>query len=211
VSANRKYFYLKLKEDFFDGEELVVLQAEPDGYLYSDILLKMYLRSLKYKGELLIANLIPYNAKTLAKVLRHNVGVVEKAVNMFQQLGLVEVLDNGAIFMKQMQQFIGKSSTEAERQKIYRKNNRENRKAIPRQSKKFLPPTLDEVKAYISEKSLNNVNPESFFEYFSEGDWYDANGKKVANWKQKILTWDKFQNKKNNREESYEDYLRGKK
>ena len=35
-------------------------------------------------------------------------------MDVFQKLGLVEVMDDGAIYMLQIQNFIGKSSTEAE-------------------------------------------------------------------------------------------------
>ena len=47
MADNKKYYYLKLKEDFFDSEEKLLLQGMKDGYLYSDILKKMKLRSLK--------------------------------------------------------------------------------------------------------------------------------------------------------------------
>ena len=50
MADNKKYYYLKLKEDFFDSDEMLLLQGMKDGYLYSDILMKMYLRSLKNEG-----------------------------------------------------------------------------------------------------------------------------------------------------------------
>ena len=53
MSDNKKYYYLKLKENFYDSEEMIILQNMPDGYLYSDILLKLYLRSLKNEGKLI--------------------------------------------------------------------------------------------------------------------------------------------------------------
>lgn len=91
-----------------------------DGYLYSNILLKLYLRSLKRDGKLMFNDTIPYSAEVLATVTRHSVGTIEKAMDVFQRLGLVEVMDDGAIYMLQIQNFIGKSSTEAERKKRYR-------------------------------------------------------------------------------------------
>ena len=53
MADNKKYYYLKLKEDFFDSDEMLLLQGMKDGYLYSDILMKMYLRSLKNEGRLM--------------------------------------------------------------------------------------------------------------------------------------------------------------
>ncbi len=120
MSDNIKYYYLKLKDNFFDTDEMIILENMQDGYLYSNILLKLYLRSLKYSGKLMFNDRIPYNSAILSQVTRHNVGVIEKAIDIFTDLGLIEVLDNGAIYMTEIQNFIGKSSTEADRKRNYR-------------------------------------------------------------------------------------------
>lgn len=120
MSDNQKYYYMRLKQDFFETEEMIILESMQDGYLYSNILLKLYLRSLKRDGKLMFNDTIPYSAEVLATVTRHSVGTIEKAMDVFQKLGLVEVMDDGAIYMLQIQNFIGKSSTEAERKKRYR-------------------------------------------------------------------------------------------
>ena len=115
AADNKRYYYLKLKENFFDSEEMIILQSMQDGYIYSDILMKLYLRSLKNNGKLMFKDVIPYTPEILATTVRHQVGTVEKALKIFKQLGLVEVLDNGAIYMMDIQNFIGESSTEADR------------------------------------------------------------------------------------------------
>lgn len=61
--------------------------------------------------------------------------------------------------------------------------------------KRFVPPTLAEVEAYVRERD-SSVDPRQFFEYFQAGNWMDSKGQKVKNWKQKLLTWEKFQPKK---------------
>lgn len=120
MSDNKKYYYLKLKEDFFDSDEMIVLQAMPDGYLYSDILMKLYLRSLKSDGRLMFRDHIPYTPQMIAPIVRHQVGTVEKAIDVLQQLNLIEVTDVGAIFMSDIQNFIGESSSEGDRKRAYR-------------------------------------------------------------------------------------------
>ena len=120
MADNKKYYYLKLKDNFFDSDEMIILESMPDGYIYSNILLKLYLRSLKYQGRLRFNDKIPFNSTMLAQVTRHSVGDVEKSIRIFNDLGLIEVLDNGAIYLADIQNFIGESSTEADRKRGYR-------------------------------------------------------------------------------------------
>lgn len=119
MAENKKYYYLKLKEGFFDSEEIKILESMKDGYIYSNILLKLYLRSLRNEGRLMYRNVIPYTPEVLATLTGHQVGTVEKALEVFKRLELIEVLDNGAIYMMDIQNFIGQSSTEADRQRAY--------------------------------------------------------------------------------------------
>lgn len=120
MADNKKYYYLKLKENFFESEEMALLEGQENGMEYSLILLKMYLRSLKGEGKLMFRNLIPYTPETLARVLRHDEGIVKEAIDIFEGMGLIEKLDGGAIFMTDIQNFIGESSTEADRKRAYR-------------------------------------------------------------------------------------------
>ena len=119
MADNKKYYYLKLKEDFFDSDELKILESMQDGYLYSNILLKLYLKSLGSSGRLMYRNVIPYTPEILATLTGHQVGTVEKALDIFKKLELIEILDNGAIYMMDIQNFIGRSSSEADRQREY--------------------------------------------------------------------------------------------
>ena len=120
MSDNKKYYYLRLKDNFFDSDELKILESMKEGYLYSNILLKLYLRSLKNDGKLVVNERIPYSADMLASVTGHQVGTIKQALSIFKDLGLIDVLDNGAIYMLDIQNFIGKGSSEADRKREYR-------------------------------------------------------------------------------------------
>ena len=113
MADNRKYYYLKLKENFFDSDSIVLLEDMKDGILYSNILLKLYLKSLKNGGKLQLDEHIPYTAQMIATLTRHQIGTVERALEIFRQLGLVEQLDSGAFYMTDIELMIGQSSTEA--------------------------------------------------------------------------------------------------
>lgn len=124
MSDNRKYYYLKLKENFFDGDAIVLLESMQDGILYSNILLKLYLKSLKNGGRLQLDENIPYTAQMIATLTRHQIGTVERALEIFRQLGLVEQFDSGLLYMTDIELMIGQSSTEGERKRAARQQNK---------------------------------------------------------------------------------------
>ena len=117
MADNRKYYYLKLKENYFDDDVIMVLESMPDGILYSNLLLKLYLKSLKHGGRLQLDENIPYTAQMIATITHHQIGTVERALNIFLKLGLIERTPDGIFYMSNIELLIGKSSTEGERKK----------------------------------------------------------------------------------------------
>ena len=82
------------------------------------------------------------------------------------------------------------------------KDKEEDKDNIKSKSKKFVPPTLEEVQAYCLERK-NNVDAKKFYDYFTVSNWIDSNGNKVKNWKQKIITWENnSKNKSQSKNES---------
>ena len=161
MSDNKKYYYLRLKDNFFDSDELKILESMKDGYLYSNILLKLYLRSLKNNGKLVVNERIPYSADMLASVTGHQVGTIKQALSVFKDLGLIDVLDNGAIYMLDIQNFIGKGSSEADRKREYRQRietDRTNVQTNLRQISEKSPPEIEiELEKDIEiEKEINS-------------------------------------------------------
>jgi len=73
-------------------------------------------------------------------------------------------------------------------------NTKARARKSPKKSEAFVPPTLDEVRAYCRQRN-SPVDPVQFFNYFTADPsraWIDAKGQPVLNWKQKIVTWEKF-------------------
>ena len=140
MSDNRKYYYLKLKENYFDEDAIVLLESMQDGILYSNILLKLYLKSLKNGGKLQLDENILYTAQMIATITRQQVGTVERALQIFLKLGLVEPLQNGALYMSNIELLIGQSSTEGERK---RRARLELQKALPKHGADKCPPEIE--------------------------------------------------------------------
>lgn len=122
MSDTKQYYYIRLKEDFFREDAVIALESldNPDGFRYSNIYLKMLLRSLRNEGKLMVSDVIPYNPTMLSTLTGHPVAIVEKALYYMENLGLIERLDNGAVYMLNIQTYIGRSSSEADRKRAYR-------------------------------------------------------------------------------------------
>lgn len=168
MAENRKYYFLKLKEDFFEQDTIVLLESLKDGVLYSNILMKMYLKSLQFNGFLKVNEHLSLTTEMIATLTRHEVGTVERALKIFLELGLAETTDTGTIYMSQIETLVGKSSTEGERKKLSRLR-KEREKSTPfqiglsdavGQSVDICPQnvrtTLDICPPEIRDKSLEN-------------------------------------------------------
>lgn len=160
MADNKKYYYLKLVDNFYDRDEMIMLESMPDGYMYSNILLKLYLRSLKNEGKLLFNDRIPYNSTMLANITRFPVGVIEKALKIFLELGLIEILDNGAIYMLDIQNFIGKSTTEADRKREYRRRIDEEKKMLGQMSRQISDKSTLEIEQEIEQETEIDLEQE---------------------------------------------------
>jgi len=121
MSDNKKYYYMKVKETFFDSEEMKLLESQVNGIKYQNLYLKLCLLSLKSNGALLFKDVFPYDIAMLSTVLRVDIDTVKTGIEIFQKMKLVDIVDNGTIFMSDIQSLIGKGSTEAERMVEYRK------------------------------------------------------------------------------------------
>ena len=167
MSDNRKYYYLKLKENYFDDDSIVLLESMQDGVLYSNILLKLYLKSLKHGGRLQLDEDIPYTAQMIATITRQQVGTVERALQIFMKLGLVEPLPSGALYMSNIELLIGQSSTEGERKRRARLALQEQ-KALPQTGADkcppyradICPPEIRDKRLDIRDKSIENRESE---------------------------------------------------
>ena len=84
---------------------------------------------------------------------------------------------------------------------IYSSNSRDKNK------KKFIPPTIEEVREYAKSRN-SNVDVQKFYDYYSVAKWHDKDGKPVKNWKQRLITWESNNRNRqsNNERKGYCDY-----
>ena len=71
---------------------------------------------------------------------------------------------------------------------IYNNNKEIDNNKLLSTKKKFIPPTLEDVKNYCEEKNFD-IDYQAFYDYYNVSNWKDSEGKQVKNWKQKMITW----------------------
>ena len=110
---NTKFYWLQLKEDFFEDDAIQWLEEQEKGKEYSLFYLKLCLKSLKTNGILIrnVGNLlVPYDAKKLAEITKTDFDTVVVAMQLLEKIGLIKILENGEIYLEQLEQMIGSQS-----------------------------------------------------------------------------------------------------
>ena len=112
----KRYYWLKLKEDFFDEDTIEWLEEQENGLEYSHFYLKLCLKSLRTNGELIrsVGNIfIPYDAKKLSEITKTDIDTVKVAMDLFKKIGLIDILDGGVIKLNQLSELVGSETDKA--------------------------------------------------------------------------------------------------
>ena len=118
MSDNKRYFWLKLDENFFDDDTIAWIEEQENGKDYVIFYLKLSLKSLKDDGYLIRyvgQKLIPYDVRALSKLTNTPVDTVAIAMKLFIDIGLLSQLDTGEIYINQINEMIGSETSVAKR------------------------------------------------------------------------------------------------
>lgn len=128
-----KYYWLKLKKDFFKRHDIRIIEAMPNGKDYILFYLKLLVESVDHEGQLRFSDTIPYNADMLSVITNTNVDIVKSALKVFTELKMIEVLDDCTIYMNEVSKMIGSAADNdnAIRQQRFRDNQKASKMGIP--------------------------------------------------------------------------------
>lgn len=136
MGDEKRYYWLKLAEDFYEDDTIQWIEEQENGVAYVNFYLKLLLKSLKDDGYLIRfvgTRLIPYDVKSLARLTNTDLDTVRVAMQLFEQVGLVELLDSGEIYMSQIDEMIGSETQAAKRMRRLRaKQSLENQGVEPK-------------------------------------------------------------------------------
>ena len=156
--AEGRYYWLKLRRDFFKRHDIQIVESMPNGKDYVLFYLKLLVESIDHEGALRFSDTIPYNEQMLSVITGTNIDVVRAAMAVFDELSMIEVLDDRTIFMRETQALVGSETKWAEKKRAYRAK----RDIVPELS----PPCLPDVRQ--EKESEKEKESESEKEIYSD-------------------------------------------
>jgi len=117
MQENRHYYYMKLKDNFYDRGTIRILEREKDGFFKIILYQRLCLLSLENSGLLMLNADTPYTEESLAAVLGFEEERVKESLKSIIKLGLLERLEDGRFYVTDIELMVGQSSTEGERKK----------------------------------------------------------------------------------------------
>ena len=216
MAENRKFYWLKLNKDFFKRHDIRIIEEMENGKDYILFYLKLLLESVNHEGHLRFSETIPYNEKMLSVITNTNIDVVRSAMKVLAELKMVEILDDSTIYMSEVLKITGSETAAAERKRKSRQNQKllgvcdnvtkchteieiekeleidkeiDNIKSDKPTRTRFIPPKIEEVQAYCTERN-NNVDAERFIDYYTSNGWMVGKNK-MKDWKSAVRTWER--------------------
>ena len=115
-----KYYWLKLKRDFFKRHDIRIIEEMPNGKDYVLFYLKLLLESIDHEGNLRFSDTIPYNEQMLSVITNTNIDIVRSAMKIFIDLKMMDILDDQTIYMSEVEKYIGSETKWAEKKRLQR-------------------------------------------------------------------------------------------
>ena len=214
--TNGKFYWLKLKKDFFKRHDILYISSLEHGNEIVLFYLKLMVESVDHEGELRFSENIPYTPEMLATITEIDIDIVKLSLERLESLKMVRITDDGTIIIDKVKTMIGSAvdNDNANRQRRYREAQKQaslqkvthsvtknNESKSKRQSKSkskskrqntkyiFVAPTVEEVCEYC-ESRHNTINPQLFVDYYQSKQWMVSNGCQMTDWRAAIRAWE---------------------
>lgn len=215
---HEKKYWIQLRRDFFKRHDIRILESQTNGKEYALFYLKLMLESIDHNGELRFSDTLPYSEEMLATITDTNVDIVKGACKVLYQLGMIDILDDGTLFLNQVSKLIGSTTVSAEKkqEQIQKRlegnkggNNSTKDKDINkdinilkeniRENPDFISniPTLKEIEEFITLKNFH-VDAERFKNHYDSVGWMSGNTP-ITNWQAILGSWEREDMRKNNK------------
>lgn len=216
--SEKRYYWLKLADDFFTSKRIKKLRSLAGGDTYTIIYLKMQLKALKTEGYLYFDGIMENFAEELALDIDESPENVKVTIQYLLSVGLMECSEDGNEFcLPYTQKLIGSETASTQRVRDFRARKKQqkalhcnadetkvkrlgnadidieidkdiDKEKDKKESRNFVPPSLSEVKAYCQERN-NGINPQHFIDFYASKGWMIGKNK-MKDWKAAVRTWE---------------------
>lgn len=129
MAESKKFYWIKLKTDFFNQETIDFLMSQPNGCQYVVLYQMLCLRTANNGGTLATnigEMIVPYDVNKIVRDTKYfDFDTVTIALGLFKQLGLIYESDNNLLKIADYDNMVGFESQWAEKKRAYREKKRQ--------------------------------------------------------------------------------------
>lgn len=217
MAEPKRYYWLKLKDDFFTSKEIKQLRKLAGGDTFTIIYLKMLLRSISEDGKLYFEGIEDNFAAEVALDIDEEEENVKLTIAFLMAKGILVQCNEAEWEVLTAKELTGSEGESARRMRRLRNRKtlvsgdklalashcdgavtqsdteieKELEKEIEKEKRvRFIPPTAEQVKAYADEKgySPKEINPERFVDYYIQNGWMVGKNK-MKDWQAAVRNW----------------------
>ena len=148
MGDEKKYYWIKLKKDFFDLPTIDWLMEQVDGCAYVVLYQKLCLLTANQGGALVRQigeMIIPYEPKKIAEVTRFSINTVTVALELYKRLGLIYINEDGIMMLAGIESMVGAEAANSNAQRQKRFRERQKQEALPKEQPEPVPEALPEA------------------------------------------------------------------
>ena len=215
-----RYYWLKLKKDFFKRHDIRILEAMPDGHMSVLFYLKLMLESVDHEGELRFSEKTAYSPEMLATITDTDIEIVKTSLERLSELGLIKITRNGTIVIEKLKSMVGFETKWAEKKRAWReeqknanednvldmsstcpqsvltmsdKSKSKSKSKSKRQSKNniyIFVPPTVEEVYQYCESRHNVIDAQLFVDYYQSKNWMVSSGCQMTDWRAAVRAWE---------------------
>lgn len=214
MAEGKRYFWLKLYDDFFGSMRIKKLRKMAGGDTFVIIYLKMQLKAMKHDGIIQFRGVEQDIVDELALDLDEEPDNVRLTLAYLLSCGLAESNQNLDLFLPYSVECVGSETASTQRSREWRakqkalqcntnatslqqrcnveiekKRDRDREEIEKKRATRFTPPSLQEVTSYCAERG-NHVDAQRFVDYYTSNGW-KVGKNQMKDWKAAVRTWER--------------------
>lgn len=130
TKLNKKYFWFKLKEDFFQSKEIKMIRKLPSGADILIVLLKLQLKSLSTNGIIEIDGLCDSIEDEISVIIDEDINLIKLSLAALRRFDLISLVDTKDIKMLLHNELVGSETASTIRSRKSRELSKKEEKAL---------------------------------------------------------------------------------